>query len=143
MITFLMLFVLPPLNSSPTLREADAGQDVSLNLVYYLNHYRQQCGLSTLPSDPGLMASAQAYAEEMARTKNYQHSPKAVGYNVALGENIGRGQVGSREVTNDWIGSSGHARTMRTDFGKQWKKCGVGFAKDSNNVWYWVQHFSH
>lgn len=84
------------------------------------------------------MISAQTYAEEMARTQRFQHSPQAVGYNVTLGENITRGATGSREATNDWIKSSGHARTMRGN----WTKCGVGFAKDSNNVWYWVQHFS-
>lgn len=148
--------------AQPTVRtvapkERPSLEDTRREILVLINNARAAQGLKPVKANSMLNDSAQAYAREMALGGFFSHvSPSgqtlrdriaAVGYygtlvqdpnclcvrGMAVGENLGRGQVTAEQVMKDWLTSAGHRQTIMTpDF----TDVGIGVASG-----YWVEHF--
>lgn len=130
---------------SVTVKKAPSEAQQVVSLV---NKERKKQGLSAIKSDAKLQEAANIRAKELKNTFSHTRpngtdcftilEEKGIVYMTA-GENIAMGQADANEVMADWMASSGHrANILNGNFGK----IGVGYAKDSRGVKYWVQIFT-
>ena len=67
---------------------------------------RAAVGVAPLTWDEGLVASARAYAEELARTRRFEHADQPIGGPARQGENLWtgtRGAYGYAEMIGHWV----------------------------------------
>ncbi len=116
-------------------------------LLQLHNKHRAVEGARALEINAKLSASAQEYAEYLARTGKFSHtaegSPgsrvKAQGYKYhAVGENIAKGQPSAESVVKAWMNSEGHRKNILS---KHYKDVGFGIAKDDKGRIVWVTDF--
>ena len=95
------------------------------------NRYRAQAGVPALQWDPRLALGAQAYAQEMAATGRFAHSPRAI--RPGIGENL-------------WMGTSGSysLETMLTHWGEERNQFRPGIfpAVVTRGTWMDVAHYT-
>lgn len=116
-----------------------------------VNAVRAAAGVGPVRLCGTLQESAQAYAEEMARTATFGHQGPdgrmpiermaAAGYRGTMaGENIGAGQATVVQVMRQWRASPGHYTTM-TD--PRLHHVGFGYATSGRSAYptYWVQNY--
>ena len=106
------------------------------------NAQRTSAGVAPLTRDATLDSAAQLWANEMSRTRVFEHSSDD--WRVARipagwtthGENIAYGHTSANAVMTDWMASAGHrANILRSTF----TRIGVGYVASGN---YWVQIFA-
>lgn len=125
-------------------------------ILQMVNAIRQEHGLSPLAHDLRLEASAQEYADRMARDGFFAHIDpqgkeirdrmKVAGYydrsfslscnclrGFALGENLAKGQKSAKEAVDDWMKSTEHRGAI---LNPAYTDTGIGL-----NAGIWVQHF--
>ncbi len=125
-------------------------------ILQMVNAIRQEHGLKPLMYDKRLEASAQEYADRMARDGFFAHIDpegkeirdrmKVSGYydrsfsltcnclrGFALGENLAKGQKSAKEAVDDWMKSTEHRAAMLNPV---YTDTGIGL-----NAGIWVQHF--
>ncbi len=118
-------------------------------VVSLVNAERASQGLSSLATDAQLTKLAQLKAEDMAENEYFSHTSPTYGtafdmmktYGVsyaAAGENIAMGQKTAEAVMEDWMNSAGHRANI---LNSAYTSIGVGYAKSSEGVTYWVQIF--
>ena len=107
----------------PTAEEID---EMRLEIVRLINIERVNAGLDELKMLPGLMACAQAKADDMIENNYYGHDSPVYGdsydmirvfapYVYPLGENIGGGSSPKSAVTA-WMNSKGHRAAMLNSY---------------------------
>lgn len=105
---------------------------VETNLIDHTNAQRKAHGLPPLKMCRSLMKSARAHSKWMASNNNLSHTHKAVGENIAWGQNV------SKEAVSDWMNSSGHRANILSS---RYTRIGVAWGRDSNGRFYWCQQF--
>lgn len=145
----------PPL---PLATRSSSSKNFQTEFLRQINKVRTSgcnCGNVYMPpADPlswnyQLETAARLYAHEMAANNFFSHTGlngssskeriMAQGYTIAgfkyiaVGENIGRGQLTITEIMQGWIKSPGHCRNIMNPNFKE-----VGVAVEKN---YWVQDF--
>ena len=128
-----------------------AGGGITSSIVDLTNVERSRAGVSPLRAEGRLMKAAQLQAEQMASLGRMEHvlsdgpypAPQdrlaAAGYQWrAFAENIASGQRGPEEVTESWMGSSGHRANMLNG---AYTELGTGYAVDNRGRSYFVQVF--
>lgn len=119
--------------------------DKILSLV---NAERAKVGVAPLVSDPRLVQSAQAKADDMVANNYYAHVNPATGVSgytlipkgicVYKSENINEAYTAT-EAVSKWMASKPHHDAMLDG---KYTLTGVGFAKNTKSGWYEiVQHF--
>lgn len=129
-----------PSPQPPAVEEERVGE-FSVDLLLKL-HNDARKDRSPLALDSHLCQYAQEHAEWMASRRNLKHSNigKLLGKYSTVGENIACGQRSEREVTDDWMRSSGHrANIMNSRF----TKVGFGIAVAKNGTVYWCTVFAN
>ncbi len=130
--------------------------DQRATILQMVNGIRLEHGLKPLVHDMRLEASAQEYADRMARDGFFAHIDpegkeirdrmKATGYydrsfyhscnclrGFALGENLAKGQKSAKEAVDDWMKSTEHRAAI---LNPAYSDTGIGL-----NAGIWVQHF--
>ena len=134
--------------SAADVSRADAPQDATpqQNIYDLINAERQLAGLPPLAYDAGLMAAAQAHADDVARTGVLTHvgSDGTTGderltrsgfASTAWGENLAMGYSSPADVVAAWLNSPDHRATL---LNPQYPLMGVGIASGSGTVWWTV-----
>lgn len=114
-----------------------------------VNAERSSRGIMALKMNSNLNYIATLKAQDMARKNYFSHISPTYGtpftmmqhFGVkftAAGENIAMGQRTSKEVMNAWMNSPGHRSNILSP---SYNQMGIGVAKNSNGVYYWVQMF--
>lgn len=118
-------------------------------VVQLVNAERKKAGLSGLAENASLMKTATIKSEDMAKNNYFSHTSPTYGspfdlmkkfgisYHAA-GENIAMGQKTPEQVMKAWMNSPGHRKNI---LNPSFTKIGVGVAKNSENQYYWTQHF--
>ena len=92
-----------PAVSAPA-NQGDEGRSFDARLLLAQNAERQSLGLKPMRWDPQLAAAASAYADELAATDEWEHSPDEdrpdQGENLWVGT---RGAFTAEEMAGDWI----------------------------------------
>lgn len=130
-------------------------QQQALALVNTLRAQARSCGAAVLPAaaalrwDPRLLASAQAYAEELARRDTLSHEGqqarslrerlRTAGYRMRLaGENLAAGPDTVEEALAQWLASPAHCdNLMAAEFDDMGLACVPGQGRYEH---YWVLH---
>jgi uncharacterized protein YkwD len=129
-----------------------AQQQLAPPVVKLVNAHRSLLGLSQLGTSPTLTASALWKARHMAKYGYFGHDDPAppvartvfqriaaCGYSGAwVGENIAAGFQTPETVMQAWLLSPGHRANLEAP---RWTVIGVGVARSSTGVLYWVQDF--
>lgn len=118
---------IPELPKSP-----DVLLPIEQNIIQKTNFERAQRGLPPLATDSELMQSARDHAAWMTRSGRFQHTRRAVGENIAMG------QSSSTEAVRDWMHSSGHRANI---LNRGYTRIGVGVFRTPGGRLYWVQQF--
>ncbi len=133
----------------------ESGQESAPQIVYraqvvnLVNAERASQGLSSLATDAQLTKLAQLKAEDMAENEYFSHTSPTYGtafdmmktygvFYAAAGENIAMGQKTAEAVMEGWMNSAGHRANI---LNSAYTSIGVGYAKSSEGVTYWVQIF--
>ncbi len=95
------------------------------------NKERVSRGLKPLVIDPSLVESARQHANWMASTHRMQHTSKAVGENIAMGQNT------CTSVMSTWMNSSGH----RANILGGWNRVGAAAYTSPSGRIYWCLQF--
>lgn len=114
-----------------------------------VNAERKKAGLSGLAENAPLMKTATVKSEDMAKNNYFSHTSPTYGspfdlmkkFGIsyrAAGENIAMGQETPEQVMKAWMNSPGHRENI---LNPSFTKIGVGVAKNSENQYYWTQHF--
>lgn len=118
-------------------------------VVQLVNAERKKAGLSGLAENAPLMKTATVKSEDMAKNNYFSHTSPTYGspfdlmkkFGIsyrAAGENIAMGQETPEQVMKAWMNSPGHRENI---LNPSFTKIGVGVAKNSENQYYWTQHF--
>ncbi|HLZ08059.1 MAG TPA: CAP domain-containing protein [Chloroflexota bacterium] len=148
----LAVFGAVALSLSATPVETVFADDPTSEVVATINGIRVENGLTPLVIQSQLVASAQAYAQAMARGGFFGHvAPngstmvtrnEAAGYTGwdFLEENIASGQTSVTDVVNAWLQSPQHRTSLLSPSARD---TGVGFAyvPGSRFRYYWVEEF--
>lgn len=121
----------------------------TLQVLALVNSERTRAGLAALKSNDSLTAAAQGHAQDMAVNGYFSHTSldgrtlgdriRQAGYSYrAAGENIAWGQRTPSEVVSGWMASPGHRRNI---LNPNFRELGIGLARDTDGVPYWVQNF--
>ena len=105
---------------------------IERNIVLYTNAERKRHGLPPLEIDEGLMKSARSHCAWMTRSRSLQHTRRAVGENIAMG------QRSSKEVVRDWMTSSGHRANI---LNRSYRRIGAAAYRTANGTIFWCQQF--
>lgn len=118
-------------------------------ILALVNSEREKDGLDPLVLNETLNQVAQAHADYMKDTGDFEHVSKdgispfdrmdAAGYEYkSAGENIAWGQESPEEVMQDWMDSPGHRENILRD---NFEELGIGIACKEEHRCYWVQEF--
>ncbi|MHB1483799.1 MAG: CAP domain-containing protein [Saccharofermentanales bacterium] len=123
--------------------------DFQAQVVSLVNKERTSRGLTQLSVSNKLNSIATIKSNEMVDLKYFDHTSPTYGspfdmlkqfgisYRTA-GENIACGQTTPKQVMDCWMDSEGHrANILNPDF----KQLGVGIAKNTTGIYYWVEMF--
>lgn len=137
----------PATQSAAVVGGADAPDVTPQQDIYDLtNAERQRAGVAPVGYDPGLMAAAQAHADDMARTDVLAHvgSDGTTGDErltrsgfawTAWGENLAVGYSAPPDVVAAWLNSPDHRAIL---LNPQYPVMGVGIASANGKVWWTV-----
>ena len=116
-------------------------------VLFYINEYRQQHGLSKLQMDNHIVAQAKKHSMEMAnhsvpfghkgfsqRIVTLRSQIKNAG---AGGENVAFNYKTARQVVSNWVLSPGHKRNIVGHY----NLTGIGVARDKQGRIYYTQIF--
>ena len=132
-------------NGSYSNKTLEGYADEVLRLV---NQERAKAGLSSLTTNPTLIAAANKRAQESRQSFSHTR-PNGTSFSTALdeygvayrtsGENIAYGQRTPQEVVSGWMNSPGHrANILNPNF----NKIGIGVYQHGGTI-YWAQLFTN
>lgn len=139
----------PMIKSLATPPPLEADLSPTAEILRLTNLERASAGLPLLSPQALLNQVALKHAQSMAATGHFSHVIKGLGpadrvaespyrWNT-VGENIAYGYTENEAVMKGWMDSSGHrANILSISF----TELGIGFAKDSKGLTYWVQVFA-
>lgn len=105
---------------------------IEAKIVAKTNDARVRHGMKPLKIDALLVLSARGHAAWMTRNRSLQHTTKAVGENIAMG------QSSSTEAVRDWMSSPGHrANILNTGY----TRIGVAAYVTPDGTIFWCQQF--
>lgn len=126
---------IPPVTTPPIPELPKSPEEllpIEENIIQKTNFERARRGLPPLKTDSTLMQSARDHAAWMTRSGRFQHTRRAVGENIAMG------QGSSTEALRDWMNSSGHRANI---LNHGYTRIGVGVFRTASGRHYWVQQF--
>ena len=137
-----------PAQSVPSLFAFDQSR-FETEVAQMINEERIKAGVPELRLDPLLSETARIKAQDMIDNNYFGHKSPKWGYPDAMmksfgivfnynGENIAYGAVLPDEVVEDWVYSPAHYDNLLS---KNYKRTGVGCAKNKDGAIYWVQMF--
>lgn len=139
----------PMIKSLATPQPLEADLSPTAEILRLTNLERASAGLTLLSPQPLLDQVALKHAQSMAATGQFSHVIKGLGPSdrvtespylwSTVGENIAFGYTENQAVMKGWMDSSGHRANI---LGVSFTELGIGFAKDSKGVTYWVQVFA-
>ena len=118
-------------------------------ILKLVNAQRAARGLMGLKMNANINYVATLKAQDMAKNNYFSHVSPRYGtpftmmqhYGIkftAAGENIAMGQKTPQEVMNAWMNSPGHRSNILSP---SYNQIGIGIAKNSKGVYYWVEMF--
>ena len=121
--------------------------DMSTEILQYINEYRAKKGLKPLNMEAAISEAALKHSEYMGtKTIRINHDGfeermyalmKALSPARGAAENVANGQHSAREVVNMWLASPGHRENIEGDYNLS----GIGIYKNRNGVLYFTHIF--
>ncbi|OHB83481.1 MAG: hypothetical protein A2V98_05165 [Planctomycetes bacterium RBG_16_64_12] len=123
--------------AADTTNEAPKKAEIELisierNVILHTNAERKRHRLPPLEVDPDLVKSARSHCSWMTRRRTLQHTGRAVAENIAMG------QRSSKDVVEDWMGSSGHRANI---LNRSYRRIGVAAYRTESGTIFWCQQF--
>jgi uncharacterized protein YkwD len=147
-ILYLIFFNLLPCAYATTARKhSDSDANIQRAVLFYINEYRQQHGLSKLTMDNNIVSQAKQHSLDMA-THHMPFGHKDFAKRIAKlhaqiknsgggAENVAYNYKNAQEVVRQWLRSPGHKRNI---VGK-YNLTGIGVARDKQGKLYYTQIF--
>lgn len=120
---------------------------IQKKVLFYINEYRQQHGLSKLKMNNHIVTQAKQHSQDMANhhmTFGHKDFNKRIAKlrsqikNVIAGaENVAYNYKDAHDVVNQWVRSFGHKRNIEGHY----NLTGIGVARDTQGKLYFTQIF--
>lgn len=105
---------------------------VERQVIDRVNDERFRRGLWPLKIDTELMHSARGHAVWMTQNRQFQHTSRPVGENIAMGQRT------TREAVRDWMNSPGHRANILS---RNYVRVGAAAYLTAEGTIYWCMQF--
>jgi uncharacterized protein YkwD len=123
------------------------GDDMTAEIMQYINEYRAQKGLGSLKFNQSIAEDAEVHSRNMAcKRVPFGHTgfndrasdlSKKVQPFYGCAENVAYGPVTAKEVVQMWLHSPGHRKNIEGDYNMS----GIGVARGNDGALYFTQIF--
>ncbi|WP_298627128.1 CAP domain-containing protein [uncultured Legionella sp.] len=142
---FLSLFQFSYADKAPNKTDGDTA--IQNAILFYINEYRQQHGLTPLKMDNRIVKEAKQHSMDMATHKmgfghKYFHQRidrlhSQIKDSNAGAENVAYNYKDAQDVVKNWLRSPGHKRNIDGNY----NLTGIGIARDKHGKIYFTQIF--
>ncbi|KTD09101.1 putative transporter [Legionella gratiana] len=133
--------------AKPVSKNSENDTAIQNAVLFYINEYRQQHGLSKLTMDNHIVIQAKQHSQDMA-THRMPFGHKDFGKRIATlrsqiknagggAENVAYNYKSAQEVVKQWLHSPGHKRNIVGNY----NLTGIGVARDKQGKLYYTQIF--
>lgn len=133
--------------AKPASNNIESDATIQNAVLFYINEYRQQHGLSKLTMDNHIVIQAKQHSEDMANHR-MPFGHKDFGKRIAKirtqikntgggAENVAYNYKSAQEVVRQWLRSPGHKRNIVGHY----NLTGIGVARDKQGKLYYTQIF--
>ncbi|KTC90593.1 CAP domain-containing protein [Fluoribacter dumoffii] len=143
----LLVNVLPCTYAAASANHLESDTEIQNAVLFYINQYRQQHGLSKLKMDNNIVIQARQHSLDMANHRmpfGHQDFGKRIAKlrkqikNTGGGaENVAYNYKTAQIVVNQWVRSPGHRRNIVGNY----NLTGIGVARDQQGKLYYTQIF--
>jgi uncharacterized protein YkwD len=146
-LTFLLVVIAAVSGKNVFAQSTAKGNEMTAEIMQYVNEYRAKHGLSPLRADPAIAADAEIHSRNMAAGRvpfghdGFNERVTDLGHKInslsGCAENVAAGEIDAKEAVHMWLNSPGHKKNIEGNYNLS----GIGVAKGSDGQLYFTQIF--